>query len=225
MIETIVRGLVIAQPFVWIMVMEEPKFLAGLGNWRIQRLFKTFVPWAMLGVLISDLTIGFYDSQILANYILLVYMGVFIIRDYGFGFRECLALSFLIAYLNSWYWEGVLHLWVIAEAGLNFNQLFQMLHLIPGIYFLIKWEFHIPSSAKEIMRGWLASGFITGLRFLRVWKYIPMIHTTESVHWMNHGLMVLNRVICFWFLVNAIVKWGKPVQDLPPELPHYRTRF
>ena len=125
-------------------------------------------------------------------------------------FRESVALAFLIVYLNSWYWEGVLHLWAIAENGFNLNQAYQMLHLIPGIYFLIRWEFDRQEAGHELLKGWAFSGLISFARMKRIWRFLPMVHTELSVLYFNQGLMMLNRIICLWYLTNAIATWGMP---------------
>jgi len=129
-------------------------------------------------------------------------------KNFNWHFREALATSFLLVYLNSWYWESFLHIWAIQENGINMNQMFQLLHLIPGVYFLIRYEFDKDRVVDELAKGFMVSIIIGVMLVYRVWRYLPMVHTEFTGLFFSHGLMILNRIICFVFLFKAIIHWG-----------------
>lgn len=156
-----------------------------------------------------ELSIGFYSMELLILYSLFVaYFTEVIYRHDKYSFKEAMAISFLVVYLNSWYWEGLLHLWTISANGINLNQIYQLAHLIPAVYFLIRWEFYVNGSIDALMKGWLASGVITFLRLTRFW--IGWGITGNMAVTFNHGLMNLNRIVCLFYLYFAIVRFGFP---------------
>jgi hypothetical protein len=216
LIETLFRALILFQPLIWIWVLEDRKFLDVLNDVNFDFWFRVLVSVFCMLVISFNFSIGFYSGEILVVYALIVWMGFEVIHQvFRYDFREALALSFLITFMNSWYWEGVLHVWAIQENGLNLNQLFQLVHLLPGLYFLKQWTFDVKGSTREILNGWVAAGLITFTRKARLWKYLPMVHTDLSVYRIDHGLMILNRLICFWFLLNAVIRFGMRKRDYP----------
>lgn len=210
MLETLFRAFVIVQPFLWIWILEDDRFEflnkedPKYWGWFTYG-FVAFI--AFIGI--NNFSIGFYSSEILVIYAFLVWWGNFVLmRNFLWNFREALATNFLLVYLNSWYWESFLHIWAIQENGITRNQIFQLLHLIPGVYFLIRYEFDKDRVIDELAKGFMVSTIIGFMRIYRVWKYLPMIHTETTVYFFNHGLMIVNRIICFVFLFNAIIRWG-----------------
>lgn len=210
--EDLFRALLIIQSFFWMWVLEDDRFesINLFENW-----FGLAVVFFVGFIMVMNINIGVYSTGLIVFYAFFVwwvYSRCW--KEYRWPARESMALAFLIVYLNSWYWEGVLHLWAIAENGFNLNQAFQMLHLIPGIYFLIRWEFDRKEAGQDLLMGWVISGLISFARMGRVWKYLPIVHTEFTVIILNHGLMTLNRIICLWYLTNAIAGWGAP-RDWP----------
>ena len=210
MSEDLFRALLIVQPFFWMWVLEDDRF-----DFLNQEVFSEALflggLWFAIAVAVKGIKVGPYSTGLIVFYAFFVlWVCSRIYDEFRWPFRESLALAFLIVYLNSWYWEGVLHLWAIAENGFNLNQAFQMLHLIPGIYFLIRWEFDRREAGHNLLMGWVISGLISFARMGRVWKYLPIVHTSFTVFNINQGLMLLNRMICLWYLTNAIAGWGSP---------------
>jgi len=106
-----------------------------------------------------------------------------------------------------------LHIWTIMENGFNRNQFFQALHLIPAVYFLMLYKFDVNRSVDQVGKGFFISTVIGFARQFRIWKYLPIEHTTQTVYFFNHGLMIFNRLICLVFLFNAIIIWGMHKSD------------
>ena len=215
MLETLFRAFVILQPFLWIWILEDDRF-EFLNHARVKELFTYGVLFWMAAVWIGAFSIGFYSNELLILYSGLVWWGILVLKkNFNWHFREALATSFLLVYLNSWYWESFLHIWTIQENGINVNQMFQLLHLVPGVYFLIRYEFDKVRAINELIKGFYVTAIIGFMRVYRVWKYLPIVHTEFTVNFFNRGLMNLNRVICFVFLFNAIINWGMSKKEIP----------
>jgi len=212
LIEDLFRAFIIFQPFIWFWVLEDDRF-NFLNREESLPFFTMLVFMWILSVGSTQASIGFYSTELLSLYSGLVLTGtITCIRDFKYSFKDALSLGFLIAYLNSFYWEGLLHVWAIQENGLNANQLFQMLHLIPAIYFIKRWEFDVKHSIDCLMVGWALSGLLTFLRMSWGWILPPAILSSLSFP-LNAFVMMINRIVCFYFLFNAIVRWGMPRKD------------
>jgi hypothetical protein len=208
MLETLFRAFVIVQPFLWMWILEDDRFEFLNGDESFTLFSVLAMLWGVGLWLNPGFHIGLYSSEILFVYSFLVWWGILaLIKNFGWDFREALATSFLLVYLNSWYWESFLHIWAIQENGINANQLFQLLHLIPGIYFLIRYEFDKNKAVDELAKGFIASTIIGLARKTRFYLQFPFMTLPLSVVF-DHGLMILNRVICFVFLFNAVISWG-----------------
>ena len=214
LIQDVFRALLIAQPFLWIWIIEDERGLKIIDDVNAPYWFSVLVfVWSVL-ILIFDVNIGFYTSELLILYALMVFVSTWVlVLNHSFIFRKAIATSFLIVYLNSWYWESFLHIWAILENGFNLNQFFQALHLLPAVYFLMRYKFDTPNAVDQVSKGFLVSTIIGFSRSLRIWKYLPMIHTEQTVYFINHGLMIMNRLICWVFLFNAIIIWGMHRSD------------
>lgn len=208
MLERWFRAFVIVQPFLWMWILEDDWF-EFLNRDKVRNIFYISAMLFLLFLVISKFSIGFYSNELLIVYVCLVQWGIFVLmKNFEWGFRASVATSFLLVYLNSWYWESFLHIWAIQEKGINANQIFQLLHLIPGVYFWFRYDFDKSRVVDELAKGFMWSAIIGLMRVYRIWKYLPMVHTTSTVMFFNHGLMNLNRLICFTFLFKAIIVWG-----------------
>ncbi len=209
MLETLFRAFVILQPFLWIWILEDDRFEFLNREGYFTYFSIGFFMFGGYLLLEPGFSIGFYSNELLLVYSFLVWWGILVLmKNFAWSFRKSLATSFLLVYLNSWYWESFLHIWAIQENGINMNQIFQLLHLIPGVYFLIRYEFEKDRVIGELMKGFMVSTIIGYMRVYRVWKYLPIVNTDATGYFFNHGLMILNRIICFVFLFNAIIRWG-----------------
>lgn len=214
MIIELFRALVIFQPFIWIWIIEDEKSFKILNDVNMELWFSVLVfCWSIL-IFIYDLGIGFYTTELLILYAWMVWVTVqVLIKKFKFTFRNAIANSFLIVYLNSWYWESFLHIWVIMEKGFNMNQLVQALHLLPAIYFLMSYRFDVEMAIDQLGKGFFISAMIGMIKHFRLWQYIPLDHTYQTVYFFNHGLMIMNRLICWVFLFNTIIIWGMHKAD------------
>jgi len=207
------RALIIAQPFLWMWIIEDDRweflnnsFWVVLFNW---------LTGAIIGlVFFFKISIGFYTSELLIFYTFLVWASVMIMGNrHSYDFRKAIANSFLIVYLNSYYWESFLHIWAIQENGFNMNQIFQALHLIPAAYFIVRYRFDFKNALDEFGKGFFFSAIFGFIRVFRMWKYLPITHTTLTIYAINHSLMILNRLICLIYLFRIVVVWGMHKSD------------
>ena len=125
------RALVIFQPFLFIWIYEDDKFNflnEGYGETASLsfQLFMIASFLCLVAVVLLEISIGYYTAYLLSIYIFMV-----LAMNYGligfFETKKTIALSFLLVYVNSLYWESFLHVWAINEHGLNMNQAFQIL--------------------------------------------------------------------------------------------------
>jgi len=207
------RALLIAQPFLWIWIIEDERW-EFLNNYFFELWFNLQTFTFIILILGLKVEIGFYSTGLLTLYIVMVWISyTSMIENHNFSFRKAVANSFLIVYLNSWYWESFLHIWAIQENGFNMNQLFQALHLIPAVYFLVRYRFDVEYALDEFGKGFFVSAIFGFIRVFRMWKYLPIVHTIQTVFIFNQGLMILNRLICFVYLFRIVVVWGMHKTD------------
>jgi hypothetical protein len=83
----------------------------------------------------------------------------FILFSSKYSLKDAVALGFLIVFINSYYWEFMLHFNVIIFHGVNFNQVIQAFHLIPAYYLIKRIEFYDTKDVKKkIIYGLMISG-------------------------------------------------------------------
>ncbi len=216
MLETLFRAFLILQPFLWIWILEDDRF-EFLNHERVKDLFTYASLFVIVGVWIGNISIGFYSRDLLLLYSCLVWWGILVLmKNFNWHFREALATSFLLVYLNSWYWESFLHIWAIQENGINMNQMFQLLHLIPGVYFLIRYEFDKDRAINELAKGFMVSTVIGLSKKTYFWVSWGLVKYAPSIAF-ERTLMNLNRIISFIFLFRAIIVWGmnKKIKFIP----------
>jgi len=129
----LLRSIVYVQPFIWLYFLDKDMDIKN-------RYIRLYYPVA-LGILYLILSItgfGFsqYNNELLMFYVLLLLYSHYILR-HNYNYKDSICLSFLLVFINSYYWEFMLHLNAIMFYGLSFNQIIQGFHLIPA-YFLYR---------------------------------------------------------------------------------------
>lgn len=186
----ILRTLVYLQSFFWLIVLlyvddvDPPKIIK-----EIILAVSFYLSYAVLNYNIS---FSQYTSPLLSFYILMVILcfGAFY---HQYGFKDAVALSFLIVFINSFYWESFFHFNAIVFYGLSFNQLIQMFHLIPAYFLAKRIEFYRPRKViKLIMYGVIVSGFhltsLILLSYLGLKTYTFVI--TPMVRLITLGILI-----------------------------------
>lgn len=150
MIDTyyLLRSIIYAQPFIWLYFLDKD---IDIKN----RYIKLLYPYGLLGCLylilsITDFEFSQYENKLLMFYVLLMMYSHYVLR-HNYNYKDTVCLSFLLVFINSYYWEFMLHLNAIMFYGLSFNQLIQGFHLIP-VYFLYRMiEIKDPNRVKKLI--------------------------------------------------------------------------
>lgn len=171
MINYILRSLIYFQSFLWLFVLFENRLLFFIYDREIPIFFYYFGFCAYLYVLINDVSFGVYTSFLIGFYILMVLL-CYSIFSIGFFSKDALALAFLIVFINSYYWESMLHLNAIIFNGLNFNQIIQAFHLLPAYFLVKRIKFNNPRRVlKLLLYGLMISAFNVSIITLG-WRHI-----------------------------------------------------
>ena len=129
----LLRSMVYVQPFIWLYFLDKVIDIKG-------RYIKLLYPVALssLYMILGITGFGFsqYSNELLMFYVLLMMYSYYVLSR-NYNFKDTVCLSFLLVFINSYYWEFMLHLNAIMFYGLSFNQLIQGFHLIP-VYFLYR---------------------------------------------------------------------------------------
>lgn len=147
----ILRTLVYFQSFIWLYIL--------FSNWKIKDyqgypiipiLFINAGIISYFQILRYNISFSQYTSELLGLYILMVLLcfGLFYSK---YSFKDSVALAFLIVFINSYYWESMLHFNAIVFSGFNFNQIIQMFHLFPAYFLIRRIEFHNLKNVKKLL--------------------------------------------------------------------------
>lgn len=139
--------------------------------------------------LYSSMLILFYGSIILAAY----FFGLF---RFQFSSLKALSFSFLIVFLNSYFWEAPLHLIDLIEKGITLNWIVQLYHLLPLL--VLRQEFKIKngySLAIMVLINFIQTLLIIGIRVNISLPYL-----------MGFLLPYIDRGISFFILLYIFSK-------------------
>lgn len=209
----ILRGLVYAQSFLWLYLLDIDFDLEG-------SFIRTMV-YSSLGILYLMLAItGFsfsqYTNNLLKFYTFLLIYSIAIIRLYNFpftklmecagyySFKDSVCLGFLFVFINSYYWEFMLHFNAIILGGLSLNQIIQMFHLIPAYLLYDKLEVHDRKSFYKM----LIIGLIVGVLNVLCLNFLPNHIYIFKVLFHLRGLVNnLTRFICLNILLHSVLAY------------------
>lgn len=127
------NSIVYAIPFIWLYILNKDIDVKG-------RYIKLLYPVALssLYMILGITGFGFnqYTNSLLKFYVLLMIYSYYVL-SHNYNFKDTVSLSFLLVFINSYYWEFMLHLNFIMFNGLSLNQVIQGFHLVPT-YFLYR---------------------------------------------------------------------------------------
>jgi hypothetical protein len=154
-IQFILRTLVYAQSFFWLFILFKDRLVFYLYDTEIKVSFAYFGMSIYSWVIVNAPSFSQYPAHLIGLYILMVLLcaGFFITKFSG---KDAIALSFLIVFINSYYWEFMLHFNAIILYGLNFNQIIQMFHLFPAYFLVKRLEFY---DKRKVIK-WLLYGLV-----------------------------------------------------------------
>jgi len=195
----ILRVLVYAQSLIWIYLLDK--------NIRINSIFikSLFIPLLAITYGLIDMTqfsFNQYPYYLLRYYIGLILYSYVVLR-FKYNFYDTVCLSFLLVFINSYYWEFISHFNAIIFYGLSFNQFIQAFHLIPA-YLLYKkiWIENRKGFFKLIGLGLIISNInLLAYNFInRFWFYgLPV-----NQQLFNN----ITRFICLNILLYAIINYA-----------------
>lgn len=201
----IFRALVYGQVFFWLWLYDQdwlntkiPEHIVDLFMFACPIGFALFVAWNRFGI-------SQYTPTILIQYCFLYVLG-WIFYKVKFSWVQALSLMGLTVFLNSYYWESILHIQEIKlVGGFTPNMILQLVHLLPTWFFMTRFSFEKNRALNDLMVGFLISaiiGFIT-IRYLATNPFsliIPAIYRNT----IKQNFFFLNRVSCLMILIKVI---------------------
>ena len=151
------------------------------------------------------LNIGYYSQIILSVYIVL-YGWCLTCYDSRFDWVEAFALTGLTVYFNSYYWEIVLHIQEFNQLlRITPNMALQMVHLLPALFFVRRFEYDKDQVLSLLSRGVLISGVVAVISIALLTKraqfdFIPLIYRIP----FKSALFALNRFACLNILIQIV---------------------
>jgi hypothetical protein len=204
LLDYIIHVAIFSQPFIWWFVYNK--------NFRIpyilEELINIFFLWSIAMVVILGIRYEFYSTVLIIQYILMVIFCYNVFKR-RFDITQAIALSFLVVYMNSYYWESVIHFSEYTQNILN-NTLFlnprEIWRLIPCIFFLKKFNYIKDYSVKMLTRGIIISFIISYINF-GLFRYSVLINYPNimEIHaFIREILFMVNRFISLFYLMKVV---------------------
>jgi len=179
--------IILAQPIFWTRLYKLELNLDGYATW-FHALSIMVIP------VIDFLGFGFayYKPHLFIQYVVLVNVAVYLYRR-RYNFKDALCLGFLTVFLNSYYWEIILHLAEYLTVGYYHPaQLVPLWRLVPAYWLHRHYRFTLKGNTL-ILIGPLFS--------LAVYLY----RTNYKFTVLSLYLMPLNRLVCLLVLVASVL--------------------
>ena len=194
----ILRGLVYAQSFLWLYLIDKDY---EVNNYFIRVLFPTSLGIIYLMLDMSGFSFSQYPNHLLRFYVLLM-LYTYTILSIKHSFYDTVCLTFLLVFINSYYWEFMRHFNVILFYGLSFNQLIQAFHLIPVYLLYVNLEIKDRSKFFKL----IVLGLVISNLSLLVYNFVDpfwfyMIPINSNL--FNN----ITRFLCLNILIYAINKY------------------
>ena len=214
----IFRGLVYAQSFLWLYLLDKD---FEIENHFHKMLFYDSFVFLYLLLVITGFSFSQYTNVLLKFYVLLLLYSIVIIRfsnapftptmecTIHYSFKDSICLGFLLVFINSYYWEFMLHFNAIILGGLSFNQIVQMFHLIPAYLLYDKLEIHDRKSFYKI----LIIGLIVSVLNLLCLNFLPnyIIVFNKSI-FLRRIINYVTRFICMNILLHAVLSYSRVIK-------------
>jgi len=191
------RSIVYAQPFIWLYILDKR---IDINN----RYIKSFYPIALCILYLILVITGFgfnqYENKLLKFYVLLIMYSHYVL-SYNYSFKDSVCLSFLLVFINSYYWESMLHLNAIMFYGLSLNQFIQGFHLIP-IYFLYRM---IEIKDTKRVKKLILYGLIISTLNLFSIQVIPLRLFNFIIYYGRNLFNNITRISCLTILLIIFI--------------------
>jgi hypothetical protein len=204
-IQLILRTLVYLQSFFWLFILVRDRLGFFIYEKEIHTFFIYVGMCSYAYVLVNGTSFSQYTSELLGLYILMVMV------CYGFfstkyPVKDAIALSFLIVFINSYYWESMHHLNAIVFYGLSSNQITQAFHLIPA-YFVVR---IINFYNKRKVIKWLIVGMMfSGLHLSSLYIIGDLLGFGSSLYYLTTPI---TRLFTLGILINIMLDEVKSIK-------------
>jgi len=190
----IFQFMVLAQPFFFMWLWDQEIFIVDRGL----DAFYIFCGVSALLIGVFNIEVGYYSTRLLLQYVLFVALSTKIYNG-RFGARESICLAFLTVYLNSYYWELVLHLMEYRTLQFHIGMVVQLMRLTPLLFF--KNHVTLNKRTRELL--------LYGVGYSLITVYIRITYHIFNSN-LAHFLHFANRAVCLGILIKVIIDgWKK----------------
>jgi hypothetical protein len=194
--------MVYAQSFLWIKLIDYP--VQVKSKW-IRSSFPTLLAIMYLWLKNTGFSFNQYTNNLLMFYVFMMFYtyGALTLK---YDWYNAVCLTFLIVFINSYYWEFMLHFNSIIYYGLSFNQFIQALHLIPAFLLYRKLEI----TDKSMFRKMIIYGLIFSVLNLIELNILPNhIYIVNTLINLRGFVNNITRFICLNLLILTITRYTK----------------
>lgn len=205
------RILIFGQPFICWWILETDIKLSEkqeeIGDYIIYVGFSILIATIFL----SGFEFDFYTVQLLLQYAFFIPFTFLYMRD-KYSFKDSLALSLLLVFLNSFYWESVLHFAELTMLQFDITRLREFWHLVPLPIILRNFRVNRKSAIKNLRIGLIYS-FIISVISIEMIGYARLIPFPFLVKFMHRNytlrkfLNFTNRLVCLFLLIQTM-RWN-----------------
>ena len=205
-----IRALLFVQPLFWMILFK-------INYENLDKIFhKLEMPFYIIGIgfnmVVATFSIDFefYTPELIITYSIFAMIAT-LSFSYFLNFRQALCMGFLIAYLNSFYWEFMIHIVAFISIGFNQNTIIQGWRLISLPFIFTTWEFNDKRKAfKLLLKGFLISAIFVFARGLIGIINIQtgLVHRDfyRAIHYyMNYP----HRLISLLILIKIFFNFGR----------------
>lgn len=196
----LLRGIIYFQWIFWIWLLKSNIIIKE--NWKYW--FYNFAVAFAIMIHLLNLSFEFYYTHLIILYIAFVLATTWILNNV-FEFKIALCLGFLLTFINSGYWEFMLHLTDIYENGFMINQLIQFIHFIPTLFLVKMFKFKNNKKAIDTLLIGLFVSCIVGvisIDFISWRMSIPFINIYVRGNLIRKFLFDVNRTFCLYSLIK-----------------------
>ena len=206
------RALVYGQMFFWWWLYDQDWLNSKVSEHAIELLLEIWLGGVAFFVAWNHWGVSQYTPDILVQYCLFYYLAWSIYRT-RFHWVQSLSLMGLTVFLNSYYWELVYHvtefqtLWTFTP-----NMILQMVHLLPALFFIKRFDFDKNWSLNQLTIGLIISfvvAFVT-IRYLH-WDSFSQIYPMLLRKPTRAMFHFLNRILCLFVLIRVVINGDEKV--------------
>lgn len=209
LIDYVIHLAIFSQPFIWWYIYNK--------NYRIPYILEEVINiifiWIMIMVSLIGLRYEYYSNVLIIQYIMMVTISYNIFKR-RFDITQAIALSFLVVYMNSFYWESVIHFTEYTQNIIN-RTLFlnprELWRLTPVLFFLKKFKYDKNYSIIMLLRGIIIS-FVIGYINFGILRYSVLINypLIFNIHpFIREILFLINRFISLFYLMKVVYNGEK----------------